>query len=71
MWDSGLDFAPYNHAELPDGTPTIVVCHGLTGGSHESYLRNVLAWAVRPKEEGGLGVRAVVVNVSGLHPDVC
>lgn len=61
--DSGLDFAPTNHADLPSHTPTIVICHGLTGGSHESYVRNIVVWAIKPVEQGGLGARAVVVNV--------
>lgn len=30
-------------------------------------MRNVVAWAVKPVEEGGLGARAVVVNVSSLR----
>jgi len=42
----------------------LVVCHGLTGGSHESYVRNVVAWAIKPVKQGGLGARAIVVNVS-------
>lgn len=42
----------------------VVVCHGLTGGSHESYVRNVLSWVVKPVADGGMGGRAVVVNVS-------
>ena len=49
---------------MSEETPTVVVCHGLTGGSHESYVRNVLCWVVKPKSEGGLGGRAVVINVS-------
>jgi predicted alpha/beta-fold hydrolase len=49
---------------MPEDTPTLVVCHGLTGGSHESYVRSVVAWLIKPKEEGGMGGRAVVVNVS-------
>jgi hypothetical protein len=53
---------------MPESTPTIVVCHGLTGGSHESYVRNVLAWVIRPVAEGGLGVRAVVINVCPNPP---
>lgn len=60
----GIDIAPKNHAELPEDAPTVVVAHGLTGGSHESYVRNVLAWVIKPKSEGGLGGRGVVVNVS-------
>lgn len=34
-------------------------------GSHESYVRAVLAPAVAPKSEGGLGFRDVVVNFRG------
>lgn len=34
-------------------------------GSHESYVRAVLAPAVTPKSEGGLGFRGVVVNFRG------
>ncbi|KAL7418672.1 hypothetical protein Q5752_006355 [Cryptotrichosporon argae] len=60
-----LDFSPPHHAALPADAPTVVVAHGLTGGSHESYVRNVLAWVVRPTDEGGLGARAVVVNFRG------
>ncbi len=41
-----------------------MVCHGLTGGSHESYVRNVLSWVVKPEKEGGLRARAVVINAS-------
>ena len=63
---SGLDFTPTHFDSLPDDTPTVVVCHGLTGGSHESYVRNVLAWVTKEQSEGGLGARAVVVNVSAL-----
>lgn len=48
---------------MPDDAPLVVVCHGLTGGSYESYVRNVLARVIKPKEEGGLGGRAVVINV--------
>lgn len=60
----GLDFTPPSYETMPADTPTIVVCHGLTGGSHESYVRNILSWVVKHKEEGGMGGRAVVVNVS-------
>jgi len=62
----GLDFTPPSRErEVPDDAPIVVVLHGLTGGSHESYVRAVLAQAVRPKEEGGLGYRGVVVNFRG------
>lgn len=60
----GLDFTPKMFDTMSKDTPTIVVCHGLTGGSHESYVRNILAWVIKPKVDGGLGGRAVVINVS-------
>lgn len=50
--------------DLPADAPTLVVCHGLTGNARESYVRNVLNWAIKPKSEGGIGARGVVVNVS-------
>ena len=34
-------------------------------GSHESYVRAILASAVRPKFQGGLGYRGIVVNFRG------
>jgi len=62
----GLDFTPPpSDRVLPDETPIIVVLHGLTGGSHESYVRAILAPAVMPVDQGGLGYRAVVVNFRG------
>ncbi|KAG8988341.1 hypothetical protein FRB90_002816 [Tulasnella sp. 427] len=62
----GLDFTPATPARDQDErAPVIVVLHGLTGGSQESYIRSVLATACAPKSEGGLGARAVVVNFRG------
>ncbi|THV00431.1 AB-hydrolase YheT [Dendrothele bispora CBS 962.96] len=61
----GLDFTPVEQSSLPDETPIIVVTHGLTGGSHEGYVRAVLGRACTPVERGGLGYRAVVVNSRG------
>ncbi|KAJ7158691.1 AB-hydrolase YheT [Mycena filopes] len=61
----GLDFVPSNASLAPDDTPIIVVQHGLTGGSHEPYVRAILAPACTPVEKGGLGYRAVVVNFRG------
>jgi hypothetical protein len=37
-------------------------------GSHESYVRAILAPAVMPAHKGGLGYRAVVVNARGCTP---
>lgn len=43
----------------------------ISSGSHESYVRAVLAPVCRPREEGGLGYRAIVVNFRGCeHFDV-
>ncbi|KZT05358.1 AB-hydrolase YheT [Laetiporus sulphureus 93-53] len=62
----GLDFTPPESKEkLPDETPIVVVMHGLTGGSYESYVRAVLAPVCTPKGQGGLGYRATVVNFRG------
>ncbi|KAH9995425.1 AB-hydrolase YheT [Russula compacta] len=74
----GLDFAPPAAAGrlFQETTPVVVALHGLTGGmlinwwtacpcSQEAYVRNIIAPAVAPVEEGGLGYRAVVVNSRG------
>lgn len=39
-------------------------------GSQESYIRALLAPAVLPVEQGGLGYRAVVVNFRGCMPSI-
>ncbi|KAI0361988.1 AB-hydrolase YheT [Trametes cingulata] len=62
----GIDFTPpAQERTLEDDTPIIVVLHGLTGGSHESYVRSILAPACTPVEQGGLGYRGIVVNFRG------
>ena len=62
-----LDIAPLALAEPTEeeAVPTVVILHGLTGGSYESYVRNTVAKMVKPKEEGGAGMRCVVVNFRG------
>ncbi|GAA5971557.1 hypothetical protein JCM11641_000638 [Rhodosporidiobolus odoratus] len=61
-----IDFAPpIVNEDLFDDRPILVVSHGLTGGSHESYVRGILAIVTKPKEDGGLGWRAAVVNSRG------
>ncbi|KAJ7931589.1 AB-hydrolase YheT [Mycena leptocephala] len=60
----GLDFTP-DPSTVRDDAPIIVVQHGLTGGSHEPYVRAILAPACTPVQQGGLGYRAVVVNFRG------
>ncbi|KAF8654098.1 hypothetical protein AX16_003631 [Volvariella volvacea WC 439] len=61
----GLDFAPIDWSSTQKDSPIIVVQHGLTGGSYESYVRSILHPACKPVEEGGLGYRAIVVNFRG------
>lgn len=61
----GLDFTPVDDTTLKDDAPIVVVMHGLTGGSHESYVRDVLSKACAPVDRGGLGYRGVVVNFRG------
>lgn len=46
-------------------TPIVVVLHGLGGGSHEKYVRLALEPLVTPKDKGGLGYAALVVNARG------
>ncbi|PVG02597.1 AB-hydrolase YheT [Serendipita vermifera] len=61
----GIDFTPPLD-EISDPTiPIVVVGHGLTGGSHESYVRHILATACAPKDKGGLGYRGAVINFRG------
>ncbi|EPQ32056.1 uncharacterized protein PFL1_00254 [Pseudozyma flocculosa PF-1] len=63
-----IDISPPELADADpnaEATPTVVACHGLTGGSHESYIRNCLSQLVKPKSEGGPGYRGVVVNFRG------
>ncbi|KAI8584065.1 hypothetical protein K450DRAFT_221313 [Umbelopsis ramanniana AG] len=56
-----LDWAP-PFSEMPvDNTPTLVVLHGLTGGSHESYIRSLLAVVTKAP----FNYRAVVFNARG------
>ncbi|WAQ84408.1 hypothetical protein PtA15_4A861 [Puccinia triticina] len=56
-----LDFTPpARFADPDDPTPTLVVLHGLTGGSHESYVRAVVAPLTQKH-----GWRAVVANFRG------
>lgn len=45
--------------------PTIVLTHGLTGGSQESYVRHCVKKLALPRSEGGPGYRCIVVNFRG------
>lgn len=52
--------------EYKDETrPTVVITHGLTGGSQESYVRHCIKKLALPRSEGGPGFRCIVVNFRG------
>lgn len=61
----GLDWTEPEDEGLPPDAPIVVVMHGLTGGSYESYVRSILSRACAPKSSGGLGYRGVVMNFRG------
>lgn len=56
-----IDFSPPRAFDDPhDSTPTLVVLHGLTGGSHESYVRAAICPIIAE-----LGWRVMVPNFRG------
>jgi len=56
-----LDFTPpHRFTNKKDPTPVLIVLHGLTGGSHESYVRSVLSPLTKH-----YGWRAVTTNFRG------
>ncbi|ORX78855.1 AB-hydrolase YheT [Basidiobolus meristosporus CBS 931.73] len=56
-----VDWCPSSEIKPYDDTPTVVILHGLTGGSHESYVRQV----VESMTQGPGQFRTVVVNFRG------
>ncbi|KAI7900408.1 Alpha/Beta hydrolase protein [Cokeromyces recurvatus] len=57
---ASLDWAfPLN--PISEDTPTVVILHGLTGGSHENYIRGLLQIITRSP----INYRAVVYNARG------
>ncbi|CAG8678366.1 2057_t:CDS:2, partial [Racocetra persica] len=56
-----VDWTPSISQKPFDNTPTIVVLHGLTGGSHASYIRCLLEVLINPPHN----YRAVVINFRG------
>jgi len=56
---------PFSTLPVQENERVLVVSHGLTGGSHEAYVRAALAELTLPTTAGGLGFRAVVVNSRG------
>lgn len=56
-----IDFSPPGAFDNPkDTTPVLVLLHGLTGGSHESYVRAMVAPIIEQ-----LGWRVMVTNFRG------
>ncbi|KAI0325714.1 AB-hydrolase YheT [Cubamyces sp. BRFM 1775] len=63
-----VDVAPPLASHPISGSEDVLlVAHGLTGGSHEAYVRAVLARVTRNRDAGGLGLRAVVLNFRGCN----
>ena len=62
-----MDIAPISMSKPSesDTTPTVVILHGLSGGSSETYVMNAVVQLTKSREEGGEGVRCVVVNFRG------
>ncbi|KDQ54172.1 hypothetical protein JAAARDRAFT_413634 [Jaapia argillacea MUCL 33604] len=50
-----------------DGEPILLVLHGLTGGSHESYVRAALSVLTSSQTPASLPFRAVVLNSRGCN----
>jgi predicted alpha/beta-fold hydrolase len=63
MGSSGIDLYPPLAVVLSPTAPVVILNHGLTGGSHESYIRNIVVHLAKPLSEDGLGARVAVVNV--------
>ncbi|KAI0705536.1 AB-hydrolase YheT [Earliella scabrosa] len=58
---------PIASQSISAGENVLLVAHGLTGGSHEAYVRAVLSRVTPSKQAGGLGFRAVVLNFRGCN----
>ncbi|KAG0171069.1 hypothetical protein DFQ28_010557 [Apophysomyces sp. BC1034] len=59
--DGGQIALDWTTGEAKKDTPTLVLLHGLTGGSHESYIRSVLEIIIQPP----FRYRGVVINNRG------
>ncbi|TBU46211.1 AB-hydrolase YheT [Dichomitus squalens] len=58
---------PLSSHPIQNAENVLLVTHGLTGGSHEAYVRAVLAKVTPSRQSGGLGFRAVVLNFRGCN----
>ncbi|CAO3689207.1 unnamed protein product [Rhizopus stolonifer] len=59
--DGGSIALDWTNPTIQEQVPTLVVLHGLTGGSHESYIRSLLQVLIQPPFQ----YRAVVLNSRG------
>jgi len=57
--------AEWTEAQRDSKRPLLIALHGLSGGSHELYLRHVLAPLVDPAQPEGRRWDAIVVNARG------
>lgn len=60
-----LDECDHEPEYKDENRPTVVITHGLTGGSQESYVRHCIKKLALPRSEGGPGYRCIVVNFRG------
>ncbi|KAL4244830.1 hypothetical protein ABKN59_001501 [Abortiporus biennis] len=58
---------PFSTAPVEENENVVLIVHGLTGGSHEAYVRAALSELTLPKTSAGLGMRAVVMNSRGCN----
>ncbi|KAI0364220.1 AB-hydrolase YheT [Pilatotrama ljubarskyi] len=58
---------PFTSEPIAKGENVLLVAHGLTGGSHEAYVRALVARVTQSKDKAGLGFRAVVLNFRGCN----
>lgn len=63
-----IDISPplHSHPIRPNET-VVVIAHGLTGGSHEHYVRAAVSVLTAPMSSGGLAARTVVMNFRGCN----
>ena len=59
--------SPLSTSPIREGETVVVIVHGLTGGSHEHYVRSAVRALSKPREEGGLAARLVVINLRGCN----
>ncbi|KAI0037036.1 Alpha/Beta hydrolase protein, partial [Vararia minispora EC-137] len=63
-----LDVTPtFTSRPLKASETVVFVAHGLVGGSHDSYVRAALAHLSADRSQGGLGMRAIVMNSRGCN----